>query len=804
MTSLWLILLILGCNTGLSASLKLSADVDITRIIQELDGLDTLKQMVDGLPFIAKRRVSFTTVEYRLDTMMLDQDILLGTAMRLIPRITIGRLGNIAVDGDRIDKLEVNGEEFLGDPVFLLSSVRLADIRSIELIDDYDTDVRLETPDKVINILLKSHQDKQSLLRAEGGTGTNGRYTLKLLSHLSNKDAQVTAFTNLDNMHTNMYGLGLENMDREENGITTTKFGGFKLNRTWQDRLELTSSYHYLDRANYTNHIVKKQSSFQEVEWIEDEARDNMASERRHDGMFELEYEFSDQSEIKLESTFSWLTGEGHDRINGFIYGAGDDVRSYNVAKTSYKKPMFDVELGVEHEFNKAGRSLELEVAYQYETETRLRVLDYKLSSQGSQQMEQIHDSIPSFLESSWRGMEIAGSYIEPLGNSSFFKVDINSETHWTCSGFETEIGETVDTDRYQGYLHRDYGYRYRYTNVNLNWGISKDRYMFMVGSVLHSASQHAQVPEVGKVYRRQNWWMEPSAVFFYRWQGKYILSATYRTALLPPNRSQLQPVIEFTSPQHITIGNPYITPAILRQLELKYTIEGKNGNVFLAKADFERTQDRITMNRRSTVNSTIQETRFTNKSGFYALGGTLLHFRRLSDFFSLAMNTNIVKRRNIVIINDRDAIERHLRYFHEVNLSAHITANTTLELVNEMEWNKRIYSKSILDDTDMFTATMGFSGKHAICRNWTVGLECYRTYNKGFNFRTKTNYTILNLYVEQQLSRRWPIVVRLYGYNMLDQNLGINRTVTGNQVIDTKSNRLARFALLSLSYNFR
>ena len=42
---------------------------------------------------------------------------------------------------------------------------------------------------------------------------------------------------------------------------------------------------------------------------------------------------------------------------------------------------------------------------------------------------------------------------------------------------------------------------------------------------------------------------------------------------------------------------------------------------------------------------------------------------------------------------------------------------------------------------------------------------------------------------------------IRLYGFDILNQNKNITRQVTANSIVDTRTNRLTRYVMLSFTY---
>src|SRR5690606_40446622 len=59
---------------------------------------------------------------------------------------------------------------------------------------------------------------------------------------------------------------------------------------------------------------------------------------------------------------------------------------------------------------------------------------------------------------------------------------------------------------------------------------------------------------------------------------------------------------------------------------------------------------------------------------------------------------------------------------------------------------------------------------------------------NNGFSNSVKANPTLLNLYLERTFLKNDRGVIRLQGFDLMNQNTGISREVSGNEIYDVRS----------------
>jgi hypothetical protein len=69
---------------------------------------------------------------------------------------------------------------------------------------------------------------------------------------------------------------------------------------------------------------------------------------------------------------------------------------------------------------------------------------------------------------------------------------------------------------------------------------------------------------------------------------------------------------------------------------------------------------------------------------------------------------------------------------------------------------------------------------------------------NEGFAGNVNTNPFIINATLEKQFSKNKNLSLKFQALDMLNENIGIARSVQNNTVTDTRTNRLGRYFMLS------
>jgi len=163
--------------------------------------------------------------------------------------------------------------------------------------------------------------------------------------------------------------------------------------------------------------------------------------------------------------------------------------------------------------------------------------------------------------------------------------------------------------------------------------------------------------------------------------------------------------------------------------------------------------------------------------------------------------NGNIDYYNNVSFINASRNVGKHLlysqslqlRYMFDDIMEAEFNGNY---LLNFAEY-KLPFSNKVSAQSYMFSlGSKTYLGDH-----FTVGLELAQRLNDGFtNAEMNVNPTLINSYIEYTFMSNKQALLRLQGFDLLNQNTGISREIIGNDILDNRNDRLARYFMLTLN----
>lgn len=301
-----------------------------------------------------------------------------------------------------------------------------------------------------------------------------------------------------------------------------------------------------------------------------------------------------------------------------------------------------------------------------------------------------------------------------------------------------------------------------------------------------------------------------PNIFLSYQITKSATLNASYSKDIGIPSMEQLMPIVDVNNPAFIIEGNPDLQPDRSDNYRLSYSSYNQTSmsNIY-AFINYRGTKNAISDSRtiRMVDNVGMQTvTRWENVKGFnhgtdaYASYGFPLIRSKL------IMNTTgrFGFGNSPTLINAIENVAKNTSYSLGTNfnltlskkllfgLSGNINSNDIRNsLQNDLNQKIRSYSSNSSVKWQITTKT------HFDCN---FSYSVYKNASFGFN----RNIPLLNASIRQIIGKANRIELRLSAFDILDKNLNISQQVTEFYVVNTTANTLARYFMLSFSYNIK
>lgn len=765
------------------------------------------------------------TIQYNLDAYSIRKNSLLEEALKLLPGIQVSRDGTVTAQGKQISRVQVDSKNFFGGEVLTATRNLPAEfIQSIQVVDYYgdvanQTGVKDSDPEKILNIVLK--EDKKRILfgQVTGGGGTSDRYIGSMGINNFNDGQEFSMVGSFNNTNTSLFSYGapsgggmrerggadLTGMMDPVDGVNTTNSLGLSYSDDILDNVSLYGKYTFTNRRNATvgNSLMQSMYDFNTI--INRENREVDTDNINHQMSWDIETQLDTKNYLKVSPNVSYHASEVNNHSDNTIRNRSIINERTYAANENVVSPNFDMDILYSRTFNKPKRKFVLNMQGKYTKHDKLEKIDDYFQSidinTGLPNQEDVYRMEQNVKSDSRNQIgRLRASYVEPIDENSI--LELSYEYNYTTidnhrSVWDREQQVFIDS------LGVDYSYFFESNRVGMNYQVEKnEKFRYTLGFAVQPLllSGHTLSGEIATRHRNVN--MIPSAGFRYRINKESEWSIDYLGTNNQPNFSQIQPVQDLTNSQHIIVGNAELKAEFINKITTRFrqTRIGMN-RFFEAQLSVNQIQNKIVTNRSSSASSTVQRTSFRNTNGYFDVRGYYMYSTPVfNDNMQLNLNGMADYINNISYINEERNFGRHFIYSQAAQLRFSLADVIETELNSSYTFNRTRYSLLYTDGIDANSFLVGLAGKGYLSDNWAFGFDMSHRLNTGYSSFVNANPTLLNAYIECTFLRNNMAMLRLQGFDLFNENTGVTREVLGNDILDIRNNRLARYFMLSLN----
>ncbi len=785
-------------------------------------------------------RVKGDTTEYKADSFYVTPNADVQELLKKMPGIQVNARGEITAQGEKVNKVLVDGEEFFSDDPAVVTKNLRADVVDKVQVFDKKSDQAVFTgiddgqKSKTINLQLKEDKKNGYFGKAEAGSNFNQFGNGKLMTNAFKGKRKIAGYVTTDNTkfdnlnwdEAQNYGDGggmvtefndggmsmIFNSEGDEGGSTgfpnqqsagatySNKFDKGSVNTSAQyNRLivnGLTSSYSKTILP--TNSIVNNTNSTQRNEKKKYKLSTTDQWGTDSTGLFKLTLKGAN---VISDNTTSFTGGS-------FIPETGATLN--NTARTttnSTNDKTLNGSISYRLRFAKKGRTISVNSDFNFGDKTQDGLLNAQNDFFNASNVIIKQETIAQ--TKSLSQLTSAGSvntvYTEPLGKNSFlifnYKIGLagnNSERNT----FDDRAGQPkikVDTlsNHFKFNTVNNSGnisYRYAVKKVNFNIGTG-------VGSANYSMFDYAT--NANRSINFTNF--IPSATFNFtpKQQKKLVLSYVGNTQ--NPSLLQIQPIIDNTDPLNITVGNANLRQSFTNRFSFNFN----NFKVMKSKyvqfnGSFSNTNDAIATS--STIDGFGKSVnQYVNVDGNYNFSTGLYYGFDLYKGINFGMNTGVNGGRYNNIVNGIKNTNDNISSRFSIELSYWGDKKINFWSNFEASNNKTVSSIRPGASTNFWSyrnnANVQIKFKKA---KFFIDLSTDITvYQKSVAFPNQRNIYLVHPSMRKVISKNDKWEAKLMIYDIFNQNQFVDRNITSNFISETANNGIRRYALFSIVYNF-
>jgi len=783
------------------------------------------------------------TIEYNAKDYKVRENAMTEELLKKLDGVEVDKDGNVQAQGESVTRVRINGKDFFGGDVKTATKNLPADIiEKIQIVDDYGDQANLTgnksgDPEKVLNITIDERNNNGNFGQIGAGIGSKpeesdayryqvggmynsftGSRQLSVIANMNNNNNQAFDFNTRGGGARRGRGGGSGGFGGGGNGLTDSYSSGFNYRKDFNDKLTMYGNYSF----NHSDNNVFSSNSVQDFlgdsTLLENSTTSSNAVSNNHRFDWNVEYKPNEKTFIKLSPTLS--LGNNNSISNAvseqnltFAQSDRPDRRS-NTEEMYHNKssnPNYGISGLFNYKINEKGRNVfvnfSLNSAKTTQDQDRINdIVNYTTENPDSTYTRQLVD-----LENKGFNGGTSISYIEPLTEKSNleFSYDFNF-ANYDNSRLVNEV-DVLGNQTFDPLSSNQYDYTFSTHRAGVTYRYRTDKIVYQLGATVLPTrlNGHTNVAGQNLSFSRNGFYFVPVARFEYKASRTRSFNVEYRGSANEPSFSQLQPITDASNPKSLITGNPDLAAEFNHTLNMRYrNFDFQTGNIFFAVLNANIVQDKITTNRIVTVDQelgAIQETRYLNTSGNYNARGFYNYSKPFSNRkYVVSLRGSASFNNNISYANSAENEAQN--WVLNQGLNVQLNPSEWLEVRPGVDFTYNTTKNSLQSNTnrDITTWATSIYGNIHITPSLLWNFDVAKTSNNGYSNNVGANPLIINTFLEKQFFKNKNGMLRLQAFDLLNEQVSISRTVAENRISDSRTNRLARYFMLSFTYRFQ
>ncbi|WP_158827732.1 outer membrane beta-barrel family protein [Mucilaginibacter lacusdianchii] len=796
----------------------------------------------------ASIKIKGDTTEFNASAFKIQPNAKVEDLLKQLPGIQVDKDGKITAQGQTVNKVLVDGEEFFGDdPTLVTKNLRADMVDKVQLYDKKSdqaafTGIDDDKKTKTINIQLKDDKKQGYFGKLDGGVGTNKFYQTQAMFNAFKAKQKLSVYGTLAN--TGKTGLGwqdnqkyassgnvelmdgggiminfdngndeLDSFDGRYNGegIPTARTGGVHYDTKWnKDKESLNTNYKAgsLDVTGFKNILSQNNLPTGTINSNNNQTFDKHMFRQKLDATYQLKIDTSSNLKVIADATVK--NGSVKDRYQATSI-RGNDVllnESDRTIDNNTDGKVFHANVFWNKKFKKKGRTISFTADELYNENNAKGYLNSKINFYDTTGTFTSRQEIDQYKTENVKStiLKTNVAYTEPLAKNFTVIVNyafsVNNSSSDRRSYNRSANGYTL----LDSLLSNDYKFNQLYNEGGAIFNLKGKKGTLNFGTKAATVN-YKQVDEfTDRVFKRSfiNW--NPQASYNYKFGPQTNMRVAYQGNTLQPTINQLQPVFNNTDPLNITLGNPDLKPSFRNNFDFNYNSYKVLTDQYIGLyGSYSFTSNPIVSNTTvdSAGRSTYRSVNFNKNSTNYYL--EVYSGRKIKALGSINLGLNLSANGNnsYNLINDAINYTKSQYYSTGLNISKYKEKKYDAYIFGGPNYTVSKSSLQSLNNNGFgFNSRGGFN--FYLPLKFQIGTDGdyqYRAKTESFNQRFE-RFT-WNAVIAKTFTKQDQLKISLTGYDLLNQNKGFDRSALGNMLTQTTYTNIRRYFMVSLSWDF-
>ncbi|MFN8251324.1 MAG: outer membrane beta-barrel family protein [Ferruginibacter sp.] len=794
-------------------------------------------------------KIKGDTTIYTADSFKVSANANVEELLKKLPGIQVDKNGEIKAMGEKVEKVLVDGEEFFGDdPGMAVKNLRADAVKEVQVFDKKSEQAEFTGIDdgktqKTINLKMKEDRKKGYFGKVDAAAGPqqniDHRYNTNLMFSSFKGKRKLSAF--VLNGNTGQDGLSWQDNEKfggsnenismsmdddggmmyiwrggggddepnvnTENGFIKNTNAGLQYSNKWNDKqtLNLSPKYNSQIYSNEKTGFTQLQLGDSAINTNDKTVTNVNRSNFKTSATYDVKIDSNNS--IKFTARANFYHTESDETRNAFTTGEkGISKNSSNVhSQTKSDKESFSASVLFKHKFKKARRTLSFNTDWNLLNTNG----DNLLNSFNQDFYRSIVQDIKQqkLTDKSTQNISARAVYTEPL--SKLYSMELSHELSFN-SGTNNQLTYAYNalTGRYDlmvDTLSNNFDQRITINKPGIKFNYGGKKVKFNFGSGFGLTNFNFTDRTFKKDYQRNFTNFFPAATFTYNYKSNHSLRFNYSGNTTQPTLNQLQPLRNNNDIFNQYIGNPNLEPSFANNFNLSH-----NGYNFLK--DFYAFQminvrtisKSITNNRIIDAGSGRTTTQPVNTNGNISISfWSNVGFKFKKADLRVGLGPNFSYSKFADVINSQKSFSRTINTGINVYLSKSKDKKYDISLSHEFMYNRNTTSQNS-NIKSFSTNNASFNGTVYYKKIWSLSTDYnFFVRQKTSDFQNNLTNSIWNARL-QRTFKKDEFTAYVMIRDILNQNIGIDRSFYSNTLSETTNQRLKRYWMIGFTWNFK
>jgi len=746
--------------------------------------------------------------------------------LKKLPGIEVARDGSIKAQGKDVLNVLVDGKEFFsGDATIATKNLEAEAIDKVQVFDKKSEEAEFTGVDdgqeeKTINLKLKDGYKNGGFGKVAIDVGTESSRQAKLNYNRFGPSVQASVIGNTNNINNQAfsfneyvdfmggfqnvmatggmseYGVGAGSSGNQE-GIKDQKSIGSNLNVDFSKAMKLNLNYLFaqnkrdLDQTGTTQNFTGDEN----FSTIDTSLSSNKTTNHRINT--KLKFNPNPRNAFTL-NTRLFSIGTNDYRKSSTEYLVNDLNQNMSSSNTASSSNSFNISSALlyKKKFSKKGRNWISN--FKYEQSNR----DEDTDIDNAFRILNEEDLINQFqMFSNKRETILADTkFNESIGKQLYLGVDymFNKVTQTPLRDYFNRIDDQLVLDDEISSLFES---QWMYHNAGISLKRNRKKLNLTAGLKYMNASLVAKDNDVQLNTKEHFQFLLPSLSARLKMKGSKSLEFGYSTRLNAPQISQMVTQVNNLNPNYRILGNPNLSPEYVHTLRLNYSsFDQFNFSNQFANLSVSFSPNKI-VNSRSYTSDLVTEVLPVNAGNHMSANAYFNHsspIRKLKIKYNISSTVSYSKY--TTLINETE--NRVSTANANLNFGIENRNKDVVDLSGGIRLNLSAFSNEFNSNFNRPFANYSWyvDGFLILGKGFNVGVKYdYRTFNGAFiqdkQVSNLINATVSKSFLDDKLT------LKISAHDLLNQNIGVNRSGDINTLSDTRYNTLGRYFLFGVSY---